>query len=215
MEVPVLNMAGDQVGTVELPPEIFEAEVNVGLMHQAFVRQMANKRLGTHKTKTRGEVARTKAKWYRQKGTGRARHGARSAPIFVGGGVAHGPRPRKYTKNMPRKMRRAALRSALSALAADGQIVVVDELSLERPQTKLMVAVLWSLVEDNSALVLLPERNENVELSLRNIPDARYLHAQYLNVRDLLSFDRVIIPLAALDVIQSYLGTQDGAAEDA
>ena len=215
MEVPVLNMAGDQVDTVELPPEIFEAEVNVGLMHQAFVRQMANKRLGTHKTKTRGEVARTKAKWYRQKGTGRARHGARSAPIFVGGGVAHGPRPRKYTKNMPRKMRRAALRSALSALAADGQIVVVDELSLERPQTKLMVAVLWSLVEDNSALVLLPERNENVELSLRNIPDARYLHAQYLNVRDLLSFDRVIIPLAALDVIQSYLGTQDGAAEDA
>ena len=215
MEVPVLNMAGDQVDTVELPPEIFEAEVNVGLMHQAFVRQMANKRLGTHKAKTRGEVIRTKAKWYRQKGTGRARHGARSAPIFVGGGVAHGPRPRKYTKKMPRKMRRAALRSALSALAADGQIVVVDELSLERPQTKLMVAVLWSLVEDNSALVLLPERNENVELSLRNVPDARYLRASYLNVRDLLSFDRVIIPLAALDVIQSYLGTQDGAAEDA
>ncbi len=215
MEVPVLNMAGDQVSTVELPPEIFEVEVNVGLMHQAYVRQMANKRLGTHKAKTRGEVIRTKAKWYRQKGTGRARHGARSAPIFVGGGVAHGPRPRKYTKQMPRKMRRQALRSTLSALAADGQIVVVDELSLERPQTKLMVAVLWSLVEDNTALVLVPERDENVELSLRNLPDARYLHASYLNVRDLLSYDRVIIPLAALDVIQSYLGTDTNAAEDA
>ncbi len=214
MEVPVLNMAGDQVDTVNLPSEIFEAEVNVGLMHQAYVRQMANKRLGTHKTKTRGEVARTKAKWYRQKGTGRARHGARSAPIFVGGGVAHGPRPRKYTKKMPRKMRRAALRSALSALAADGQIVVVDELSLDEPKTKLMAGVLQLLVQDHSALVLLAGRNENVELSLRNIPDARYLHAPYLNVRDLLSFDRVIIPLAALDVIQSLLGTQ-GAAQGA
>ena len=118
MEVSVRNLAGDQVGTVDLPADIFEVEVNVGLMHQAYVRQMANKRAGTHKTKSRSEINLTKAKWYRQKGTGRARHGARSAPIFVGGGVAHGPRPRKYTKDMPRKMRRQALRCALSALVA-------------------------------------------------------------------------------------------------
>ena len=100
MEVTVRNMAGDQVGTVELPAEIFEVEVNTGLMHQAYVRQMANARLGTHKVKSRGEVDLTKAKWYRQKGTGRARHGARSAPIFVGGGVAHGPQPRSYSKKL-------------------------------------------------------------------------------------------------------------------
>ncbi|HIE38386.1 MAG TPA: 50S ribosomal protein L4, partial [Anaerolineae bacterium] len=118
MVVPVRNMVGEQVDEIELPPDIFEAPVNVSLMHQALVRQLANARLGTHKTKSRGEVNRTKAKWYRQKGTGRARHGSRNAPIFVGGGVAHGPRPRSYGKRMPRKMRRAALRSALSVKAA-------------------------------------------------------------------------------------------------
>ena len=141
MEVPVRNMAGDQVGTIDLPADIFEVEVNVGLMHQAYVRQMANARLGTHKTKTRGEINRTKAKWYRQKGTGRARHGARSAPIFVGGGVAHGPQPRKYSQKMPRKMRRQALRCALSALAADDQIVFVDKLDVEAPKTKVMAGI--------------------------------------------------------------------------
>ncbi len=120
MKVPVRNMAGKEVDTIELPADIFEAEINIDLMHQAYVRQMANARLGTHKTKTRGEVNRTKRKWYRQKGTGRARHGSRNAPIFVGGGVAHGPLPRKYRKDMPKKMRRAALRSALSAQAAAG-----------------------------------------------------------------------------------------------
>jgi large subunit ribosomal protein L4 len=207
MEVPVRNMAGDQIGTLELPADIFEVEVNVGLMHQAYVRQMANARLGTHKTKTRGEINRTKAKWYRQKGTGRARHGARSAPIFVGGGVAHGPQPRDYSKKMPRKMRRQALRSALSALAADGQLVVVDQLALDTPNTKVMDGILYNLVgAENTALVLVAERSEAIERSVRNLPNARTLRASYLNVRDLLSHDRVIIPQDALEVIQLFLG---------
>ncbi len=118
--VPVKDMTGREVDQVELPADIFEAPVNVGLMHQAYVMQMANARLGTHSTKSRGQVNRSKQKWYRQKGTGRARHGSRNAPIFVGGGVAHGPKPRKYTKQMPRKMRRQALRSALSVKAGEG-----------------------------------------------------------------------------------------------
>ncbi len=211
MEVPVHNMAGQQVGTIDLPADIFEAEVNVGLMHQAYVRQMANARLGTHKTQTRGEVSLTKAKWYRQKGTGRARHGARSAPIFVGGGVAHGPKPRSYDQRMPRKMRRQALRSALSALAADGQIVVVDTLVLDAPKTRLMRDVLANLVGDQTALVLLPGRDDVVELSLRNLSSAHYLHAMYLNVRDLLKYDRVIVSRAALEVITGFLGTESAS----
>ncbi len=207
MEVPVRNMAGDQIGTIELPADIFEVEVNVGLMHQAYVRQMANARLGTHKAKTRGEINRTKAKWYRQKGTGRARHGARSAPIFVGGGVAHGPKVRDHSKDMPRKMRRQALRSALSALAADGQLVVVDRIALDTPNTKVMDGILFNLVGgENTALVLVAERSEAIERSVRNLPNARTLRASYLNIRDLLSHDRVIIPQDALEVIQLFLG---------
>ncbi len=207
MKVDVLNMKGEKVKTVELPAEIFEAPVNVDLMHQAYVRQLANARLGTHKTKTRGEINRTKAKWYRQKGTGRARHGARSAPIFVGGGVAHGPQPRDHSKKMPRKMRRQALRSALSALAAEGQLVVVDRLALDAANTKVMDGILYNLVgAENTALVLVAERSEAVERSVRNLPNARTLRASYLNVRDLLSHDRVIIPQDALEVIQLFLG---------
>jgi len=213
MNVPVRNMAGQQVSTVELPADIFEAKINVGLMHQYVVMQQANARLGTHKTKRRGEINRTHAKWYRQKVTGRARHGHRAAPIFVGGGRAHGPQPHKYTKHMPRKMRRAAVRSAFSALARDGQIVLVDKLEIDAPKTKVMAGILGALVGDSSALVLLPERNENLENSIRNLSDAMYLHASYANVRDLLRYDRVIIPLAALDVLKGILGRTPVTAE--
>jgi len=205
MNVPVLNMAGQSVGTVELPAEIFEYNINTGLMHQYVVMQQANARLGTHKTKRRGEINRTHAKWYRQKGTGRARHGNRAAPLFVGGGRAHGPIPHKYTKDMPKQMRHAAIKSALSSLAKDGQLVFVDELTLSEAKTKAMLSVLKALVGESSALVLLPQRDEAVERAVRNIESAMYLHASYVNVRDLLSFDRVIVPLAALDVIKGIL----------
>lgn len=206
MEVPIRNMAGQEVGTTDLREDIFGVEVNVGLMHQAYVRQMANARQGTHKAQTRSEVDRTKAKWYRQKGTGRARHGSRNAPIFVGGGVAHGPRPRSYVKDMPKKMRRQALRCALSALAADEQIVVVDDLSIDTPKTKAMLEVMNNLVGEESALILLPERNENVEKSSRNIANALTLRVSYLNIRDMLTHDKIIISLEALEIINDWLG---------
>ena len=209
MQVPVMDMNGKQVKTIDLPADIFEIEVNVGLMHQAYVRQMANARLGTHNTKTRAQVQMTGAKMYRQKGTGRARHGAQSAPIFVGGGVAHGPHPRKYTKQMPRKMRQRAIRCALSALMRDNQLVFVDQLSLSTPKTKEMRQVLNNLVGNNSALVLLATKNEAVELSVRNLDDAMSIRANYLNMRDLLNYDKVIVPLDALDVITSLWGKKE------
>lgn len=210
MLVPVVNMQGEKVAEVELRPEIFEAPINVSLMHQALVRQLANARLGTHKTKTRSENNRSKAKWYRQKGTGRARHGSRNAPTFVGGGIAHGPLPRSYEKNMPRKMRRAALRSALSVKAAAEQIVVIDQLEMAAPRTKEITRFLRSVSADSGkALFLLPERNEFVERSVRNIETARTLRASYLNVRDLLGFDYVVMPLGALEVIESFLGSEN------
>lgn len=209
MEIEVLDMSGNKVDTVDLPADIFEVEINTGLMHQAYVRQMANARQGNHKTKSRGEIRMTKAKWYRQKGTGRARHGAKSAPIFVGGGQAHGPRPRKYTKSMPKSMRQQALRSTLSALVRDGQLVVVKELAMDTPKTRAMIEVIDKVAgEGNSALVLLAERNENVERSVSNIPTARYLRANYLNVRDLLKYDKVIMPLDALELIVSIWGQE-------
>ena len=206
MDIPMYNARGEKIGEVELRPDIFEVPVNVPLMHQALVRQLANVHLGTHKTKSRGEVNRTKAKWYRQKGTGRARHGSRNANLFVGGGVAHGPRPRKYTKKMPRKMRRAALCSALSVKATEDQIVVLDALEMEAPKTKEMLAVLRSLGLDRRVLILLPERNETVERSARNLPQVKTLRASYLNVRDLLEYDHVLMPLGALQVVEDILG---------
>ncbi len=207
MLIPVMNMQGEKVDEIELRPDIFEAAVNIPLMHQALVRQLANARLGTHKTKTRSENNRSKAKWYRQKGTGRARHGSRNAPNFVGGGIAHGPRPRSYEKKMPVKMRRAALRAALSVKAAAQQIVVVDRLAMDAPKTKEMVRVLHNLsAVDGKALILLSERSSSVELSVRNLPTARTLRAHYLNIKDLMSADYLVMPLGALEVVESILG---------
>lgn len=208
MQVPVLDKTGKEIQTIDLPSDIFEVEINTGLMHQAYVRQIANARLGTHNTLGRGEVNRTKAKWYRQKGTGRARHGSRNAPIFVGGGSAHGPHPRKYTKDMPKKMRRQAIRSALSALARDAQLIFVDQLSLDTPKTKEMKSILTALAGDSKTLVLLADSNENVQRSVHNLPNARTLRASYLNIRDLLGHDKIIIPLDALEVIKSIWGRE-------
>jgi large subunit ribosomal protein L4 len=209
MEVDVLNVEGEKVRTVELPAKIFEAPVNVDLMHQAYVRQMANARLGTHKTKTRSEVSGGGRKPWRQKGTGRARQGSTRAPQWVGGGKAHSPKPRDYSLQMPRKMRRAALRSALSIKAAENGIVVLDDLNITEPKTRVMSKTLALLVGDASVLVLIPEKSgsyDSVTRTMNNIPSAKTLLASYLNIRDLLGHDKVIMPLAALDVIESYLG---------
>ena len=206
MEVPVLNQSGKQTKTVEIPAYIFEEEVNEGLMHQAYVRQMANARLGTHKAKSRGEVRMTGAKVWRQKGTGRARHGARSAPIFVGGGKAHPPSPRSYAKQMPKKMRRKAIRCALSALIRDGQLVFVETLNFVEPKTKEMKQTLNAVAGGENALVVLGNKDEKVAKSVHNLPKAHVILANYLNIRDLLKYDKVVIPLDALEVIESIWG---------
>jgi len=211
MKVDVLNMQGEKVSQVELPAVIFEAKVNVDLMHQAFQRQMANARLGTHDTKTRGEVAGGGRKPWRQKGTGRARQGSSRAAQWKGGGRIHTPHPRAYTQAMPRKMRRAALRSALSARAAEAGIVVVDEFSCEPPKTGLVASALDRLVGQASALVLMPAKDEafaRVARAIRNLPDAKVLLASYLNVRDLLGYDKIILPLKTLDVLSAHLAKE-------
>jgi large subunit ribosomal protein L4 len=205
MQIPVVDTTGKEVSTIELPANIFEAKVNVGLMHQALVRQLANARQGTHKTKGRSEVARTTAKIYRQKGTGNARHGSRRAPIFVGGGVAHGPKPRDYTKKMPRQMRRAALRSALTVKASTGNLVVLNDLQMDAPKTKTMNSIVRTLVGNSSALLVIPGRDMPVERSASNLPDVKALHANYLNIRDLLGHDKLILTSAALDVVVDIL----------
>jgi large subunit ribosomal protein L4 len=209
MEVDVFNMQGEKVRTVELPPAIFEAPINVDLMHQAYIRQMANARLGTHDTLTRSEVSGGGRKPWKQKGTGRARQGSTRAPQWKGGGKAHTPHPHKYTQAMPRQMRRAALRSALTVKANEAGIVILDGMALPEPKTRLMVQALNTLVGDASALILLPDKNEEFEMVIRttnNIPDAKTLMAGYLNVRDLLTFDKVILPVQALDVLVANLG---------
>jgi large subunit ribosomal protein L4 len=208
MEVDVFNMEGQKVRTVELPAAIFEAPVNKDLMHQAFIRQLANARLGTHDTKTRAEVAGGGKKPWRQKGTGRARQGSTRAPQWKGGGRVHTPHPRSYVQDMPRQMRRAALRSALTVKALDSGIVVVDELVLAEPKTRLMARALSALVQDGSALVLITDKSasEGVIRATNNLPDAKILMAGYLNIRDLLGFDKLVLPLSALDVIAANLG---------
>jgi large subunit ribosomal protein L4 len=209
MEVDVLNMEGQKVSTVELPAAIFEAPINVDLMHQAYVRQMANARLGTHKTKGRGEVSGGGRKPWRQKGTGRARQGSTRAPHWVGGGKVHTPKPRDYSLSMPLKMRRAALRSALSDKLAINGVVVVDAVALPEPKTRLMAKALDRLVGEASVLILIPEKNVEYELvsrSANNLPDAKTLLASYLNIRDLMNYDKLMIPLPALDVLVSQLG---------
>jgi large subunit ribosomal protein L4 len=209
MKVDVFNMEGEKLADqVELPAAIFEATINVDLMHQAFIRQMANARLGTHDTKLRGEVAGGGKKPWKQKGTGRARQGSTRAAQWVGGGRIFTPHPRKYTQRMPVKMRRAAIRSALSAKAAEAGIVVVDALTLPQPKTRLMAQALNRLVGDASALVLIPEKSDSYDVIIRstnNIADAKVLMAGYLNVRDLLGYDKLVLPVQALDVLNSTL----------
>ncbi len=206
MKVDVKNSKGDKIDTTELPSQIFEAPILEDLMHQALVRQLANARLGTHKTKSRGEVRGGGRKPWRQKGTGRARQGSRRAPNWVGGGKVHTPRPRDYSVKMPRKMRRAALRSALSVKASQKAIVVVDKFEMTTAKTAEMATMLESLVGTSSALILLSAKDENVERSLNNLTSAKSLRANYLNVRDLLGYELLVMPLDALTVLQSYLG---------
>jgi large subunit ribosomal protein L4 len=211
MKVDVLNMQGEKIRQVELPASVFEAKVNIDLMHQAYQRQMSNARLGTHQTKVRSEVRGGGRKPWKQKGTGRARQGSTISAQWVGGGRIHTPHPRKYTQAMPKKMRQAALRSALSAKAAEAGIVIVDELKFDELKTKVMAAALNSLVGESSALLLMPTKDASYDSVTRagnNIPDAKILLASYINIRDLLGYEKVILPLQTLDILSAHLGKE-------
>ena len=209
MKVNVLSMDGKKLRELELPAAVFEAPINIDLMHQAYIRQMANARLGTHETKVRGEVAGGGAKPFKQKGTGRARQGSRRAAQWVGGGRIHTPHPRSYEQRMPKKMRQAALRSALSAKAAESEIVIVEELKLDEHKTRLMVNALASLVGTSSALVVMPEKDQAYEMVMRsadNLDNAKVLLAGYLNIRDLFTYDKLVLPVTTLDALVANLG---------
>lgn len=210
MNAPVFDASGARVRDEALPDAVFGVEPNRSVMHQALVRQLANARQGTHSTQTRGEVSRTTKKWFRQKGTGNARHGSRRAPIFVGGGVAHGPKPRDYSLRMPKRMRRLALRSALSTKAAEDAVVLIEDFAAVGTKTKDMAALFDSICPGCTALVLLAPGDDVAERSLRNLAQVKYVRAGYLNVRDILGHDRVVMPLGALELVISHLGDGSG-----
>jgi large subunit ribosomal protein L4 len=213
MKVDVVDLNGKKVKEIELAASIFEAPVNVDLMHQAYVRQMANAHLGTHDTKTRGEVAGGGKKPWRQKGTGRARQGSTRAAQWVGGGKIHTPHPRSYDLKMPLKMRRAALRSALSARASESAIVVVDNLSMKEPKTSLLAQAVKNMVGDQTALLVIPDKDSKIDvlLSADNLIDVKVLLAKYLNIRDIMNFDRIIMEEPSLGVLDTFLSVKERA----
>ncbi|GAA1746884.1 50S ribosomal protein L4 [Luedemannella helvata] len=209
--VDVLGTDGGKVGSVELPADIFDVQANIPLMHQVVVAQLAAARQGTHKVKTRGEVAGGGKKPYKQKGTGRARQGSIRAPQFTGGGVVHGPVPRDYSQRTPKKMKAAALRGALSDRARDGRVHVVSTfVDGETPKTKAALATLGAVAAEGRVLAVLSREDEVNWLSLRNVPTVHLLSADQLNTYDVLVSDQVVFTAAALD---EFLGVPAAAEE--
>ncbi|NPV74451.1 MAG: 50S ribosomal protein L4 [Pelotomaculum sp.] len=190
--VALYNTNGEQVGELALKDEIFGVEVREPVLHDAVVMHLANRRLSTHDTKTRSEVRGGGRKPWRQKGTGRARHGSIRSPLWRGGGIIFGPHPRDYSYSLPRKVRRLALKSALSAKVNSGDILVLDELKLDQPKTKEMARILNNLKVDD-ALLVTAEKDEAVERSARNIPNIKPVQAAFLNVYDILAYDKLIM----------------------
>lgn len=202
--VPVLDETGARVGERELSPQVFEAKVSVPLMHQVVVAGLASLRRGTHSTKTRGEVSGGGRKPWRQKGTGRARQGSIRAPQWTGGGVVHGPKPRDHSMRVNKKMKRGALRSALTDALRSGKLAVVEELRFEVPKTKRAAEILTALGLEGKVLLVLPGPTEDgaVEKSFRNLPNVRISYAPSLGTYEVVAADRVLFTRAALDVIE-------------
>ena len=204
LSVDIVDSKGDKTGSADLPAEIFDVEPNIPLMHQVVVAQLAAARQGTHSTKTRGDVRGGGRKPYRQKGTGRARQGSIRAPQFTGGGVVHGPKPRDYSQRTPKKMKVAALRSALSDRARNGRIHVITEfVTTGTPSTKAALAALRHLTDRDKVLVVTTREDELTVRSLRNLPQTRLLPADQLNTYDVLVTDDVVFTADALD---AFLG---------
>ena len=195
----LFSKAGKELGTVELPKTLFAAEINEAVMHQAANAQLAARRTGTHDTRTRGEVRGGGAKPYRQKGTGRARQGSRSAPHYSGGGVVFGPHPRSYEQRLPKRMKRLALHGALTAKFGDGALRVVDELGLDAPRTKELIGYLEALKAAGRVLVVAIGGDANLELSARNLPRVSVIRADSLNIVDVLNADVLLITQPSLE----------------
>ncbi len=196
------NMSGDSVGEVELKSEVFEVAANVPLMHQAVVAELANSRQGTVDTLRRGEVSGGGKKPYRQKGTGRARQGSTRAPHWYHGGVAFGPHPRSYAQSLPKKMKRGAVKSALSARLADEAIVVLDEIKLDKISTKTMAGILDGVQAYGKTLVVLEGITEEIRKSSRNIPGVELRVAPAISVRDILNADKIVMTRGAVEKLQ-------------
>jgi len=203
----VYNMAGEAVEQLELSEQVFGVIPNVAVLHQVVTAQLVNRRQGNASTKTRSEVSGGGRKPYKQKGTGRARQGSTRSPQFRHGGVVFGPRPHIYHHDVPKKMRRLAIRSALSDKVANEQLIVVNSLSLETPRTKDMIALLDRLpVEGKKVLMMMPQRDENIVRSTRNIPNAKVQHVSSINVIELLKHDFVIMPRQTVRWIELVFG---------
>jgi large subunit ribosomal protein L4 len=203
---PLYDRTGKTVGNVELSDELFAAPVNSAVLHQVVTAQLAARRADTHDTRTRGEIRGGGRKPYRQKGTGRARQGTVSAPHYRGGGTVFGPHPRSYEQRLPRKMKRLALRGALTAKFGDEQLKVIDTFGLDAIKTKDLVGVLGALEANGRILVVAPGRDQNLELSARNLPTVEVILADSLNVVDLLNADLVLIEQPALARMESIYG---------
>jgi large subunit ribosomal protein L4 len=203
--VDVKNVRGEVVGSFDLDDRVFGIEPNQAVVHQAVVAQLANQRKGTHDTKTRGEVRGGTHKMWRQKGTGRARQGDRRAPHWVGGGVVFGPHPRSYEKDLPRRMRRLAMRSALSARVAEQALTVVDELSVPNAKTREMRGILQALGLERGALIVLPERDESMTRASRNLGDVRAVTPGSLCLLDVLKYRHVVLTRPAAEALTTQL----------
>ncbi|NLN79746.1 MAG: 50S ribosomal protein L4 [Armatimonadetes bacterium] len=201
-KVGLRNMSGESVGELELRSEVFAVAANVPLMHQAVVAEQANARQGTASTLTRDEVSGGGKKPYRQKGTGRARQGSTRAPHWTHGGVVFGPHPRSYVKALPKKMRRGAIKSALSARLVDEAIIVIDEIKLEKISTRTMAGILNSLGAFGKTLVVLDSFNEVIAKSTRNIPGVQLRVAPAVSVRDILDAEKVVMTSGAVEKLQ-------------
>ncbi|MFP4544377.1 MAG: 50S ribosomal protein L4 [Candidatus Kapaibacterium sp.] len=203
MQVDVYNKDGQQAGTIELNDGIFAIEPNENIMHQAVVAYLANKRQGTHKTKTRSEVSGGGKKPWRQKGRGTARAGSIRSPLWVGGGTIHGPKPHKYTKKMPVKMKRLARKSAFSLRANEKNLMVVEDFTLNEIKTKNMNEILKALkIEGEKTLILLPGQNANIYLSSRNIPNVTVNSADKISTYDILSHKKLLLFKGAIENLE-------------
>ena len=205
-ELSIYNNSGNEVEKINLNKEIFEENVNEHVVHEAVTAQLAAKRQGNASTKGRSEVRGGGRKPWRQKGTGRARHGSIRSPLWVGGGITFGPKPRSYKKKINRKTKKLAIRSVLTAKANAGELLIIDELSFDRPKTKDAKEILNNLsLNDKKVLFVLPEKDKNAYLSIRNIANAKTMVLDGMNVYDLLNNDMVVIPQAALDKLEEVL----------